>query len=546
MQQQKLDSFLQLLEESDVADIINEELGIYRQKNGRPSYNPYRLLATIIYGFSQNAKSLRQIEERLNYDIRYMYLMEEEKPSYVTISKFLNNVVVKHSKYIYTCILKTLIKKYNICIDDVIIDGTKMEANANKYNAVWKPTTYHNLLQVKVNELLRKYFKIPESKEKYISTEILSYLNDMAKKCEKEGIDITMKTGRGIRTPPLLKDYITLYKYMVRCLNYEEQEKTCGPNRNSYYKTDKDATAMCLKEDYYSGLGSNLHAAYNIQILVSKGLILDYYVCQDRNDINTLIPLLSAFNDDYGHYPKRLCADAGYGTYPNYCFMREHGIKNYVKFGLWRQLVDGNTLPLYHFNERDELICLNNKVAEPKKSIPGRRVRCAGNNLYLIENCAYCRYQKVCKLALKNKSDPFRIFEANPDYTRLKNEAVENLLSPKGIEMRINRSAQVEGAFGIIKQDMNYTRIQRRGMENVTAEIMLVCLGLVIRKFFTIIDGTAKMEYWKMPENLEPEKLPEINYKKICERKTRYIGKNEKLRKGYKHKKGTTKSFLTT
>ena len=114
-----------------------------------------------------------------------------------------------------------------------------------------------------------------------------------------------------------------------------------------------------------------------------------------------------------------------------------------------------------------------------------------------------------------------------------KEEARQNLLSVKGIEMRVNRSSQVEGAFGVIKQDMNYERIRRRGLEKVSAEIMLVCLGYVIRKIFGLIDGTGSIEYWKAPDGLEPEKIPSINIEKILNKKTRK-GKNETLRKSYK------------
>ena len=72
-----------------------------------------------------------------------------------------------------------------------------------------------------------------------------------------------------------------LSQYLMKSLEYEEKETICGENRNSYYKTDHDATAMCLKDDYYSGLGSNMHAAYNTQILVSNGFIVSDYDSQD-------------------------------------------------------------------------------------------------------------------------------------------------------------------------------------------------------------------------------------------------------------------------
>lgn len=91
----KLNIFLSILEDSQVGPLIHNAI-----KNdtevGRKSYNPYRLFATIIYGFAKHSGSVRKIEESLNFDLRFMYLMQQERPSYVTISKFLNNVVVSH------------------------------------------------------------------------------------------------------------------------------------------------------------------------------------------------------------------------------------------------------------------------------------------------------------------------------------------------------------------------------------------------------------------------------------------------------------------
>ena len=116
----------------------------------------------------------------------------------------------------------------------------------------------------------------------------------------------------------------SVYKESLeKLLKYEEQIKICGDNRNSYYKTDFDATAMCLKEDYYSGLGSNMHAAYNVQFIVAKGIILGVYVCQDRNDYLTLKPCVEQYRNFYGSYPTNACADAGYGSCDNYDYIKE-------------------------------------------------------------------------------------------------------------------------------------------------------------------------------------------------------------------------------
>ena len=119
------------------------------------------------------------------------------------------------------------------------------------------------------------------------------------------------------------------------------------------------------------------------------------------------------------------------------------------------------------------------------------------------------------KKNLKNKELDFRLYELILDYELLKEQARENLLSSKGIEIRINRSIQVEGTFGQLKQNMQYVRIRRRGMEKVSCEIMLMCLGRNIRKFFTLLDSdNIKSNYWGNPNNLKKEKLPFPKQKK--------------------------------
>ena len=119
---------------------------------------------------------------------------------------------------------------------------------------------------------------------------------------------------------------------------------------------------------------------------------------------------------------------------------------------------------------------------------------------------------------LKNGNRQERVFEASYDLWVFKSEATTNLLSPKGIEMRINRSSQVEGVFGVMKQDMNYDRGRRKGLDNVSMECMLVCLGYNIRKLFTFIEGKGKTDYWTAPDGLEPEIPKEPNMERLIKK----------------------------
>ena len=535
-EKEKIDTFLSILEESNISEIIEKETYLDPSSPGRHPYNPYRLFATIAYGFSKHSGSIRNIEESIEYDLRFRYMMEQETPSYVTISQFLNNVVVPNHRELYSHIISAVVKHFNVCIDDAFLDGTKFEANANKYKFVWKPTAFHNKLNGSIRNLLLKYFELPHSKTSFISKEIGEYLTRLMEIAKANGFDPdVIKTGRGHKKIEIISDIKLLNGYLNKALDYEEKEEICG-DRNSYYKTDQDATAMCLKEDYYSGLGSNMHAGYNVQIIVSKGIVLSYFVGQERNDYYEFIPALDSFYDSYGSYPKRICADAGYGSLLNYRYLKEHGIENYVKYSMWRQDVSGENIDYFHFEDH-KLICLNGKIAIELSVFNGRHTRAKNNKFYLIDNCRRCRLKPLCFKPIKNKKATFRVFETNEELYVYKKEATSNLLSAKGIEMRVNRSSQVEGVFGVVKQDMNYERVRRRGLEKVSAEIMLVCLGYVIRKIFGLIDGKGSIEYWKAPDGLQAETIPQIGIEKYIKKSAKRKGKNEKLRKSYKHKK---------
>lgn len=406
------DIYLSILEDSGVGAII-ENATKKKYYAGRHPYNPYRLFATIIYGFSKHSGSVREIEESIKYDIRFMYLMEQERPSYVTISSFLNNVVVPHQNEIFSKIISSIIRYFNIDIDDVFLDGTKFEANANKYKFVWKPTAFHKKLNQNIKLLLEKYNILLPSKDNFTSKEIGEYLNILLGKAKEQGLDLfEIKIGKGHKTIQIVKDIKLLNSYLNKMLEYEEKEEICG-DRNSYYKTDVDATAMCLKEDYYSGLGSNMHAGYNVQLMVSKGFILAYYVGQERNDFYEFIPTIERFYTNYGFYPKRLCADSGYGSLTNYRYLKEHSIENYVKYNMWRNDVSGLNVDYFYFNEHHQLICLNNKVAKETDNYNGRHSHSKSNKFYVIENCRRCKYKELCFIPIKNKKTFVRVFETN-------------------------------------------------------------------------------------------------------------------------------------
>ena len=305
---QKIDKFMEFLEKSGVGKIIESVKSKDKQCKGRKGYNLYNLFAMIIYCFAKFKASLRDIEDKCIFDLRVLYIMEGNVPNYSIIGDFINKYIVPYQYEIFTTLTKQIIEDFNLKIEDIFVDGTKLEANANKYKFVWKPTKFHSKLDIKIKELLKEMGYDWKSTELIKAIELTNFLEDYI---STKQIDIHyISIGRGKRLTREQKNYKLAYQYFIKLLEYEEKEKNCGENRNSYYKTDKDATAMILKKDYYSKLSHDFHAGYNVQVLVSNLLILMYGVFQDRTDYYTFIPMNNLYFKYYQRYPRNICADS--------------------------------------------------------------------------------------------------------------------------------------------------------------------------------------------------------------------------------------------
>ncbi len=512
---EKIDKFLEILEKSGVGKIIASVKLVDKNCKGRKGYNPYNLFATIIYSFAKFKASLRDIEDKCIFDIRVQYIMEGKIPDHSTIGNFINLYILPYQYEIFTIINKQIIKELNLTISTVYLDGTKLEANANKYKFIWKPKKYHENLDIKIRNLIKDIGYVVNDKENKLitSNDFYIILKDYAK---NENIKISsLSKERGHRYTEQEKKYKEGYKYLLKLLEYEEKERICGKNRNSYYKTDYDATAMVLKEDYYSRSSHDFHAAYNVQVLVASGLIMIYGIFQDRADYYTLIPMNNLFFKYYGYYPINESADSGYGIYDNYSYLKKHNIENYVKFQSWSGESSGKRPQLFKIDKNNNVLCLNLNKGEIYKSSTHPKLK--DSKFYIWYGCNECNYSYKCKALMKeeNKKKDYRIKEISIDYEKFKEQARQNLLSPKGIEIRINRSIQVEGTFGQIKQNMNYNRFRRRGFQEVSCEFMLECLGANIRRLlYSFDENKFKKSYWKKPLTLQSESFKSVKQKK--------------------------------
>ena len=459
---------------------------------GRLRYNPVSMLKTVLFGFMMNGYiSLRELEDSCKINLRFMYLMDRETPSYRTFGYFINEVLNESIEDLFSEINKAIFQKEHVDLQHLYIDGSKFEANANRYTWVWKKATEKSRYRL-FEKITTLFHEINEELacmgiKLSIATEYApEYLREVtAKYAEAWQLkESSFASGRGHHKTVQQRHYEMLVKYAEKLEEYVEKIQICGDNRNSYSKTDHSATFMRIKKDYMGN--DQLLPAYNVQMGVSDEYIAVVDVNQYRSDMDCFIPLMNKFRSIYGFYPKYSVADAGYGSYNNYIFCEQNGIEKYMKFPMFKK---ETTDEKYHkdpfravnfpIGSDGIMRCPNGKAfhLQYRQHIKGNAYG-RQEEIYQCEDCTGCPLAERCK-----KTDKNRIVRINRELTAMHQEVIENLESIHGALLRMNRSIQSEGTFGIIKNDRWYKRIVRRGIESVRLEVFLVSIGHNLYKY---------------------------------------------------------------
>lgn len=463
-----------------------------KQITGRLRYNPINMLKTVLFGFMTNGYiSLRELEDNCKVNLRFMYLMDHQTPSYRTFGYFIQNVLGSTIEELFNDINKTIFAKEHVDLNHLYIDGSKFEANANKYSWVWKKATERSRYRLyrkittlldEMNEELSGLGIRIETNTEYVPAYLKEVLERYANICE---IDETKFVhGVGHRKTIEQKRYESLQAYILKLEEYIEKIEICGENRNSYSKTDTAATFMRVKKDYMGN--DQLLPAYNVQLGIADEYIAVVDVNQYRSDMDCFIPLMERFHQIYGFYPKYPVADAGYGSYNNYLYCEQHSMEKYMKFPMFAKETKDEKY------RNDPYRSVNFKIGKDgilrcpagraflfkfRQNIKGNRYG-RQEEVYQCESCAECPYADKCK-----KTDKDKTIHLNRELTSMHQEVIRNLESIQGALLRTNRSIQSEGTFGIIKNDRWYKRIVRRGINSVRLELFLVSTGHNLYKY---------------------------------------------------------------
>ena len=456
---------------------------------GTPSYHPRMMLKVILYAYIRQIYSCRKIAKALREDVSFMWLSGLSHPDFNTVNRFRSEYFRGYLEEIYSELLLFLESEGYIDLRDYFVDGSKFEANAGKYSYVWKKNTarYKEAVKRRVHKLFEEIDEInAEEDERYGE-------NDLPERGEQS--DITVKAieeaaeaiNRKLQDEKEQKKVRSLQsrarklvKEAEKLSKYEDQEaKLAG--RNSYSKTDINATFMRMKDD-------TLRAAYNVQISASNGFIVNYTVSQNASDSASFpAHLFKIIKRGKRFIPDTFTGDSGYGNTENYSLLYEYDIKSYLKYGMfhYEQSKKFRQDKFHRDNmrydeEKDCYYCPSDKALRYK----GIRTRTTATGfltqkrVYECENCGACPYAEMCK-----RSDGNRTVQIDPELERYKAVVRENLNSDKGWELRKRRGNEVETPFADIKINQKFTRFSLRGNEKVKHEFGLVSLAHNIRKY---------------------------------------------------------------
>lgn len=459
---------------------------------GRLRYNPVNMLKTVLFGFMTSGYcSLRELEDNCKVNIRFMYLMDHQTPSYRTFGYFINEILQDKIENIFNDINHAIFNDEHVDLQHLYIDGSKFEANANKQTWVWKKAT--EKFRYKLYEKITAEIEEINAEIAWSGVQITTnpeyvpdYLNEIVEQLVLlwELDTSTFVYGSGKRKSKEQRHYEHLTTFCQKLQEYIQKIEICGPNRNSYSKTDNSATFMRIKTDYMGN--DQLLPAYNVQIGVADEYIAVVDVNHYRSDMDCFVPLMEHFKQTYGFYPKYPVADAGYGSYNNYIFCEQNGIEKYMKFPMFKKETkdqkyheDPFRAVNFRIDEQGVMRCPNDKAFHflYRKNVRGNQYG-RKEELYECEDCSGCPYAEKCK-----KTDKNRTVRINQELTSMHQEVIENLESIHGALLRMNRSIQAEGTFGIMKNDRWYKRIVRRGIHSVKLEVLLVAIGHNLYKY---------------------------------------------------------------
>jgi transposase len=484
----------EVVDNLDISTIISKYQG-----GGTSSYHPRMMIKVLFFSYLSNVYSCRKIERVLEENIHFMWLSGCSTPDFRTINYFRGKRLQGEIHKLFAEVVRMLQELNYVSLDVQYIDGTKIEAATNKYTFVWRSSVEKN--KVKLEEKIKSVIQDIENQTKeddqtIAQNELVQVIDSKIIKDKLSQLNARLKEADKTTQKKLAE---LQQEHLPRLEKYENQLKTLQ-KRNSYSKTDTDATFMRMKEDHMKN--GQLKPAYNPQISTENQFITHYSIHQTPGDTTTLIHHLKSFELFYNKQSQIVVADAGYGSEENYEFMEQNDIEAFVKYNYFhmeqkRSIKKNIFLPqnLYYNKEQDYFVCPMGQHLTKKRT--GIRISDNGYksnvSYYQSANCNRCPLKSQCHKAKGN-----RMLEVNFRLNELKHKAKARLLSQEGLYYRSKRPIEPEAVWGQLKSNNKFNRFTLRGLSKIDIEFGLMAIGHNLRKLIAKAGILPNFEHlWK-------------------------------------------------
>jgi transposase len=496
-----------LIPEDDVVKVVNDFVDLLPQKllasgfksskynkGGNPPHHPAMMMKVLIYSYIREIYSCREIEKALQENVKFMWLTGQQFPDFRTINRFRGVYFKDILKQVFVELVMHLSERGFISLESFFVDGTKIIADSNKHQVVWKKNVSRykerianrvNILLEEISEIdkeeLKRYGELelekPEPEQEHKSENLTAASQKIAKALEVDGRSSNTDTGKKLR-----KAKKQLEDDAKKLAKYEQQEQELG-ERNSMSKTDKDASVMKTKKD-------EIRPAYNPQVVTDNSFIVGNTVSQNACDNADFIALLKDIEECGIKLPKEIVADAGYGSEANYNYLESKNIAAYIKYPFYYVESSKDAKYKYHCTrfkyceDTDTFTCPRGKKLyflkeEEKVNQFGftsllKKYRCS--------DCINCKAKSEC-----TKSASARELTVNFELKRHREKARMMLKSKYGSDLYKRRAYEVETVFGEIKHNKKFERFSLRGIDKVTAEMNLLCIAFNLHKLSRVL-----------------------------------------------------------
>jgi IS5 family transposase len=418
------------------------------------------------------------MESALKENIHFMWLAGMNKPDHNTINRFRSERLKDVLKTVFGQVVELLVEAGHLSLKEVYTDGTKLEAQANRYTFVWGNAIKTS--KARMEEQLKELWAYAEDiAAKELKDETPESFAPVSAEQVKSTIDRIDQALEGKEISKKKRQQLNYAKknWPSNVERYIQQEKILG-KRNSYSKTDPDATFMRMKEDHMKN--GQLKPAYNVQFSSNNQFIVNYSLHQNPTDTTTLKRHLESFYDLYKQNPAVLTADAGYGSEENYLLLAKCKIQAYVKHNQFDREQHGKQTDWFknenlEYDKKNDIVYC--PIGEPMKRI-GMSTRKTANGFtqklvtYQASKCIGCPIRDVCHSQKGN-----RIVGINHRLRKLKDQANARLTSDLGIQYRKKRPADIEPVFANIKHNKNFKRFMLKGLNKVEIETGLLAIA---------------------------------------------------------------------